>query len=144
MNFVKNFGIQYNGDAVAAGSSIDDDSTVIDMANRQGVTFITPITDSVATGVATMTLQTGTASDGSDMADTTATATATCAINDDLNGTLLVIECDRPQKRYVRVNRASATANIAYGAVTAIVHGDRTLPITDHSTVSDVTLSVEP
>lgn len=133
--------IRYVGALVAAGSSIDNNSSRIDMAGYESVTFISTITDSVATGVATMTVQQNTADSDTGMAEIAATAsTATCAVNDDLNGTLLISEIRKPSQRYVQVTRASATANIAYGEVIAILKPLR-LPATQGATVSDTAYS---
>ena len=119
--------------AITAGSSIDQDSDIIDMGDRESVTFVVPIADSAATGVATIKVEEGAQSDLSDAADVTdATATVTCASNDDINGQLLIVEYRHPRKRYVRLNLASATANIGYGAAIAIVN-ERVVPVVDAS-----------
>lgn len=125
------------GAPVAAGSSIDNNSDRIDMANHEGVIFIAPIEDSVATGVATLTVEENSADSDTGMtAIAGAAATVTCAINDDQNGRLLVVDV-RPSERYVQAVRSSATANIAFGTVTAILYGARKSPVADHSTVAD-------
>lgn len=124
------------GAPVTAGSSIDDNSDRIDMAGYEGVIFVATITDSVATGVATLTVQQNTADSDTGMAALAgAVATATCAVNDDLNNELLIVDVYRPRERYVQAVRTSATANIAYGNVIAILYGPRTQPVTDHSSV---------
>ena len=67
------------GAPVAAANNTDDNSDRLDMANFDGVCFICPITDSVATGVATLTVEQNTAdSDTSMAALASAQATATC------------------------------------------------------------------
>jgi hypothetical protein len=125
------------GAAVAAGSSIDSNSTIIDMANYESVTFITNIADSVATGVATLVIQSSDAnSDGAMAAVTGTAATDTCAINDDLNGLALMSELRHPDKRYVQATRTSATANIAFGEVIAVLK-PRSLPVTQGATIAD-------
>lgn len=124
------------GAPVAAGSSTDSNSDRIDMANYEGVIFIAPVEDSVATGVATLTIeQNATDADSGMAALSGAVATATSATNDDLNGKLLIVEVHRPRERYVQAVRTSGTANIAFGTVTAILYGARKAPVTDHSTV---------
>lgn len=145
MNFIKSNDIREVLAPVSAGSSIDSNSDIIDTSGYSGVTFITPITDSAATGVATMTIEQNTANSDTGMtALSGATATATCAVNDDLNGKLLIVEIDAPQERYVQAVLTSATANIAYGNTVAILHGAKKLPVSEHSTVSDATLVVSP
>lgn len=132
-----NFEVRYVGAAVAAGSSIDDNSARIDMAGYESVMFMTTITDSVATGVATLVVQESDADSDDAMASVTGTAaTVTCAENDDVNGTMLVTEYRKPAKRYVQATRTSATANIAYGEVIAVLKPLRR-PAEHGSTVSD-------
>lgn len=141
----KDVEIREVGAPVAAGSSIDNNSDRIDMSNYEGVIFITPITDSVDTGVATQVIQQNTADSDSGMAAISDTsATVTSAANDDLNGQLLVSSVHRPRERYVQRTLTSATANIAYGNTIAILYGKRVKPVTDHSTVSDSAHAVSP
>jgi hypothetical protein len=133
-----NLEVRYVGAAVAAGSSIDSNSSRIDMSGYESVMFLTTITDSVATGVATLVIQENDADSDTGMANVTGTnATLTCATNDDINGELLVTELRLPAKRYVQATRTSATANIAYGEVIAILK-PYTKPVTQHSTVGDL------
>jgi hypothetical protein len=127
--------LNYLGAAVVAGAAINNNSTIIDTAGYDGCLLLCPITDCVATGVATMKVQQNTANSGTGMTDATgASAQATSAADDDMNGKFLAIDIFRPQKRYLRVNRASATANIAYGDVTAILYKGRKAPVTQDST----------
>ena len=130
--------------AVAAGASIDNDSAIIDMAGYEGVIFLTTVEDSVATGVAAMTVEQNSANSGSGMAALAdAVATLTCATNDDINGKVLAVDVYRPRERYLRVNRTSATANIAFGAVIAVLYGPRKVPI-DGSADGDLVSVTSP
>ena len=133
-----NLEIRYVGAAVAAGSSIDNNSSRIDMAGYESVLFVCTISDSVATGVATLKIEANDADSDTGMTAVTSTsATATSATNDDLNGTLLAAELRNPQARYVQAVRTSATANIAYGEVIAILK-PRHLPAAQGATVQDL------
>lgn len=133
------------GAPVAAGSSIDDNSDRIDMAGYEGVIFVAPVTDSVATGVATLTVEQNSADSDTGMAALSgASATATCAVNDDLNDQLMIVEVHRPRERYVQAVRSSATANIAFGTITAILYGARKMPVSDHATVLDSATVTSP
>ncbi len=132
-----NVEIRVVGSPVVAGSTIDNNSSRIDMADYESVMFIAPIVDSVATGVATLAIQESDAdSDDAMAAVTGSAATATCAVNDDINDTALVTEVYHPAKRYVQATRTSATANIAYGAVIALLV-PRVRPSTHGATVAD-------
>lgn len=129
MELAKHTDVQYAGAAVSAGSSIDNTSSRIDMANWEGVIFVTAITDSAATGVATLTVEQNSVDSDSGMAALDgAVHTRTSAQNDDLNGQTLQVAVHRPRERYVQAVRTSATANIAYGEIYAIVYGPRKAP----------------
>lgn len=147
MNLLKNSKWYYLADAVSAASNTDDDSTIIDTAGFEGCVFVTSITDSVATGVATMTVEQNTANSAVGMAALGASgvATATSATNDDLNSKLLIVDIYRPQERYLRVNRTSATANIAFGAVYAVLYNARKAPVTQATAeVADSDTGISP
>jgi hypothetical protein len=133
-----NLEVRYLGAAIANASNTDNNSTRIDMANYESVLFLCTITDSAATGVATLTIEQNDADSDTGMAAVTGTnATLTCAVNDDVNGKMLMSELRLPSKRYVQAVRTSATANIAYGEIIAILQ-PLTLPVSQHSTVGDV------
>lgn len=117
-----NLEFRYVNAAVVAGSSIDDNSSRIDMTDYESVVFMVPITDSVDTGVATLTIQGNDADSDTGMtAIAGAVASATSAANDDLNGTMLVAEVRHPADRYVQATLTSATANIAFGETIAVL-----------------------
>lgn len=114
----------------AAASDTDVDGAAVDMAGFDGAIFVTSIEDSVATGVATLTVKQCDTSGGSYAALSGAVATATSATNDDLNTKLLVVDVYRPLERYLKANIGSATANIAFGATYAILYKGRVAPVT--------------
>ena len=145
-NLLNNIKLDYVAAAVGAGSSIDNDSAIVDTAGFDGVIFYTTITDSVDTGVATLTVEQNTANSGSGMAALAgAVATATSGANDDLNGKLLAVDVYRPRERYVRANRTSATANIAYGECIAILYKGNKMPISQAAAdVADSAVVVSP
>lgn len=132
-----NVEIRVVGAPVTAGSTIDNNSSRIDMADYESVQFIAPITDSVETGVATLTIEENDADSDTGMSAVEGSAaTVTSAANDDVNGTALVSEIYHPAKRYVQAVRTSATANIAYGSVIALLT-PRQKPAVQGATVSD-------
>lgn len=131
--------------AIAAAANTDSDSAAIDTQNYDGVVLITPITDSVATGVATLTAKQCDTSGGTYAALSGAVATATSAANDDLNGTLLIVDVYRPQERYIKANLVSATANIAFGETVAFCYSGRVGPVSQLAAeVSQLTLVASP
>lgn len=122
---------------ISAASSTDANSDILDMSGWDGVVFVAPIEDSVATGVATLKVEQNTANQDSGMAALAgATAAVTSAQNDDVNGTLLVVDVYRPRERYVQGVLTSATANIAFGTMIAIQYRGRKAPVTQGATVS--------
>lgn len=124
------------GALVANASNTDSNSTRIDMSDAESVLFVTTIDDSAATGVATLKIEEN--DDDSDTgmtAVTGLTVSKTCAVNDDINNTLLIVEYSNPNKRYVQGVRVSATANIAFGPIIAIKR-KRIVPVTQGATVS--------
>lgn len=145
-NLLNNIKLDYVAAAVVAGSSIDNDSAIVDTQGYEGVLFLTPITDSVNTGVATMTIEQNSVNSGTGMAALSgAVATATSGADDDLNGKLLAVDVYRPRERYVRANRASATANIAYGTCIAILYKGIKQPVAQASAdVADSAVVTSP
>lgn len=145
LNFLKNNKIQEVLAPVAAASNIDSNSDRLDMQNYDGVIFIVPITDSVQNGVATLTIEQNAADSDAGMAALSgATATATSAVSDDLNNTLLIVDVFRPRERYVQGVVTSATANIAFGNMIAIQYRGRKAPVTQPASVQASTLVVSP
>jgi len=136
-SLLKNLDVQSVHIPIALASNTDANSTRIDMSGYDGVMFVLPIEDSVSTGIATLTVEANTIdSDTGMVAITGASATKTCAVTDDINGTLLVVDVKGPAKRYVQGVITSATANIAFGTLTAYLYGAKKLPIAQGATVS--------
>jgi hypothetical protein len=137
MNILKNSLISYVLDAVGASSSIDSNSTRLDMQGYDGVVFITLIADSVTSGVATLNVQGSAADSDTAMATITgASATKTCVSSTDIDNTLLIVDVFRPLLRYVQGNVTSSAANIAFSHTIAIRYCGSKFPITQGGTVS--------
>lgn len=135
----ENVSIREVGAPVGAANNTDSNSDIIDMTGWDGVVFICPLTDSVQAGVAHLKCEGNTANSDSGMAALTgADATATSASSDDLNDKLLVVDVYRPLKRYIQAVRTSATQNIAFGNVIAILYRGRKAPVSDDTSILDV------
>jgi predicted transcriptional regulator len=133
----ENVEVAFVGAAIANSSSTDSNSTRLDMQGFDGVLFVTTITDSTATGVATLKAEQNTADSDTGMTLITgASAAATCSTNDDLNGKILIVDVRAPRQRYVQGVRTSATANIAFGEIIAIRYGPRLAPLALSSTTA--------
>ncbi|MFC3071494.1 hypothetical protein [Shinella pollutisoli] len=119
---IDNLEFRVVGAPVANASSTDNNSTRIDMADYESVAFLTVITDSTATGVAGLKIEENDADSDSGMAEIAGSSlTATCVENDDINQLALITEVFKPAKRFVQAVRTSATANIAFGSVIAVL-----------------------
>lgn len=135
MNLSKNVDFNYGGDAVTAASNTDSNSSRFDMSGYDGILFVTAITDSVATGVAKLAVEQNDADSDTGMAAITgAEAAKTSAIDDDLNGKILIVDVYKPLKRYVQGVRTSATKNIAFGEIYAIRYKGKMGPVALSST----------
>lgn len=128
-NLAKDLKFIYCLPADAAADDTDADGAVVDTQGFDGCMFVTAIADSVATGVAALNAKQCDTSGGTYAALSGATATATCATNDDLNTKLLVLDVYRPQERYLKANITAATANIAFEATYAILYTGRKMPV---------------
>jgi hypothetical protein len=130
---------------IAAASNTDSNTDIIDTDDCEGVLFIVPITDCTATGVGTLTIEQNTANSDSGMAALSgAVATATSAQGDDLNGTLLIVDVNRPRERYIQGVLTSTVAEVAFGNTIAIKYGLRKKPRTQGATVSDSAAVASP
>lgn len=135
-NIKDNLEVRYIGDLVAAGSTIDNNATRIDMQDYESALFIAPITASVSTGVATLTIEHGdTDADTAGAAITGAVRSLTSAGTNDIAGKMLVVEVARPAKRYLQAVRTSATANITFGPITVVLMPKTRRPVTQHASV---------
>jgi len=133
----ENVEVAYVGAAVSNASSTDSNSTRLDMQGWDGVLFVTTITDSTSTGVATLKVEQNTSDSDTGMTLITgASASVTCATNDDINGKILIVDVREPRQRYVQGVRTSATANIAFGEIHAIRYGPRLAPAALSSTAA--------
>lgn len=136
MNLLKNCLIKEVCAPVAAASDTDQNSDILDMQGYDGVCFIVPVTDSVATGVAALTVEQNTDNSDTGMAALSGgAATGTCAVNDDLNNKLLIVDVYRPRERYVQGVITSLTANIAFGNMIAIQYKGSKCPISADDSV---------
>lgn len=145
MQLAKNSEVRYVGAAVAAANNTDSNSTIVDMAGWDGVIFVTTVTASTATSVVTLKAEQNTANSDTGMAALSgASASATSAVTDDLNGKTLIVSVHQPRERYVQAVRTSATANSAFGQVIAILYGPRTAPTAAASTTAASADTVSP
>lgn len=110
-------------------------SSVIDMANFEGVMFF----GNIATGAANNIIkaQQGLIAAGDDMADLAGTANAIAS-----NNNQFLLDIYRPRERYVRVSLARGTSTVT-GDIYALQYGPRTQP-TSHPAAVDLETHVSP
>lgn len=144
-NLLDHVEIREVGAPVANASNTDSNTDRIDMTGWDGICFVTVITDCANTGVATLKVEQNTADSDSGMAALSgADAAGTSGGDDDMNDKLLIVDVYKPRERFVQAVRTSATANIAFGSVIAILYRGSKLPFTPGATVQDYGKVVSP
>ena len=116
--------------AVAAGTS-DQNSSVVDMANWDGVKFYTAFGAITSGAVTSVKAQQAAASDASDAADLEGSAVT---VADDDDNQIVVHDIHRPRERYVRIVVDRGTQNAVIDGIVAVLYRGRVQPTTDDST----------
>jgi len=118
--------------AVAAGSA-DENGSIIDMQNYEGVLFIAQAGTITASSVSGLKAQQGAIANMSDAADLLGSLVSFADSDDD---DCVVLDIYRPTERYVRPVFERATANCVIDGVIAIQYGAKKMPVThDAATV---------
>jgi len=129
--------------SVSAGTATNS-SDILDMQGFEGVMFVASMGDVSNTSVITLQVQQNTSNSASGMAtldDATTSFTADASTADDK---LLIVDCVKPLKRYVRCQLITATANGEIDSVIAIRYGAHAKPITQGSDVVASDIGVSP
>ena len=138
-NLANNIKISWVKALIASNASTDSNTAILDMSGFDGVVFVTPVTTATAGSVVTLTVEANTANSDSGMAAITgAVATKTSPAN----GTLLVVDVYRPQKRYVQGVITSATQVATFDATIAIQYSGSKMPLAEAATIADQTIVV--
>lgn len=124
--------------ALAAAGTGTTTGDTLDLAGYDAVRAITPIITVLDTAVVTLKAFGGDASDMSDEVELTGNATKTSAADDDLNGTLLILDVVRPNHKYIRFKVVRATANVAIAATIVEKYRARVVPVTQDADVTDI------
>jgi len=144
MNFIKNNDVRMALAPVATGTSAVS-TAIIDTNGYTGVTFITTATANVATAVLGMVVEQSDANSTAGMSALAgASATATGTSQNDLKDKIMIVEVDKPLKRYVQATFARTVAASTLGATIAVLHGVKKAPVVLHTSVADAALAVEP
>lgn len=142
LSFLKNNKLQRVSNAVAAGST-DSNGSSVDMKDFESVTFVASygaLTASAVTGLKAQQSSDDGVSDG--WSDIEGTAQS---IADSLDNDCLALEVIRPTKRYVRPVVTRATANAVIDGVLAILSHPRKAPVThDSATIAGTEVHVSP
>jgi len=118
--------------ASAAGTTAITGSTV-DTQGFDGVMFVTAAQTITSTGVQSIKIQHGDASDLSDAADVSGTSVTIADSDDDK---AVVTDLSDLSKRYVRAVISRATANSAFGEVFAFLYRAQQKPVVQSGIVS--------
>lgn len=118
-------------------------SGAVDSANAKSVLFVVALGAVSASGTGTITVQQSNDLSGSPD-DYTAVQGVSATYADSDGGTILLVEIVRPQKRYLRLNIARATANSAIDGVFAVRVNPRAAPPALHATVKSATVAASP
>jgi hypothetical protein len=140
VNLLKNIKITRAMNSVVAGTT-NQNSSVIDMAGFEGISFIAAFGTLTSTAVTGIKVQQGTLANGSDMVDLAGTA---LAIPDTDSNKLLASDIYRPTKQYVRLVVTRGTANAVIDGVNALQYKGRIRPNTQDATVSGTETWVSP
>lgn len=130
--------------AVSAGTGDTQSGSIIDMQGFDGVIFVAQLGTVTSGGVATLGVQSNTANSTSGMATLTApVATAYTDVGGANSNGVIIADCYRPQKRYLRPQLTRATANIVINNIYAIQYTARTEPVTQPTNVLGTQLYID-
>jgi hypothetical protein len=129
-------------EAAASAATTTLTTDVLDMQGYDGVTFIAALGDVTDTSVLLLSVFENTANSTSSPTPTAisgATAGATAGASN-YDSTLLVVDVQKPSKRYVYATLARGTANAVVNGVLAIRYkGSHSCPVTQGATVMQLT-----
>ena len=132
-NFLQNCKVTYVLTNVADGQAASATS-ILDMKGWDGVAFIALTGDVTSGCVLTLTAQQDELNGSGGMASLTGTATFTAGASD-ADSKALLLDVQKPRKRYVRALFTSATQNAVKNGVVAIQYRGTHLPATQDATV---------
>lgn len=140
-DIAKNWKVTQVKTAVAAGTS-DVNSSIIDMANFDGVVFFTSFGAITSGAVTSVKLQQDTDSAGGTMADLEGSGQTVADTDDDK---VTVHDLYRPRERYVRVVVDRGTQNAVINSIVAVQYSGSKAPCTnDASTVIGLKTLISP
>lgn len=132
LNLLKDVKIAKVHNGAGAAQTLLTSSTIA-MDGFNSVLVIADFAAFVDTGVATLQLQDGAAANGSDAANI---AGASVAVTGATSGNgQLVLDAQKPQKRYITVTLNRQTANITVNSITCILYNTNAEPTTQPTTV---------
>ncbi len=140
LNFLKAVKIVRSSPITTGGNGDTITGTTVDAAGFDSACVVAelgPVTDAA---VATLRVQDGALSNGSDAANISgASAVLTAATS---SNTQIVVDVVKPMLRYITPTLQRATQNIAINSITVYLYNAKTVPVTQPSTVSASTLVI--
>ena len=111
-----------------AAATTTRNSSIIDMADYDGVIFIAVFDTLIAAGTIKLSVDQNTANSASGMAELAGSTTYTVTSSDTTGG-ILVADIYRPEERYLRASIDIATQNAVIGGIVAIQYSGRKQPM---------------
>ena len=133
-NFLDNCKVSYVSGAVAAGQAATA-SDIVDMNGWDGVVFIALTGDATSGSVLTLAAQQNELNATGGMATLTGTATYTALSATDADSKALVLDVQKPNKRYVRAVFTTATQDSVKNGIIAIQYRGTHLPAVQDDSV---------
>jgi hypothetical protein len=127
--------------ATAAGTADTLNGDIVDLQGYDSVCLVAILGDVTNTAVVTLKAYCGDASNVSDGAYKTNTATVTADATS-ADNKLLILDVIKPGKRYVRADLVRATANAVVDGIIAYRYNARTVPTTQPADVVNSNISV--
>lgn len=136
----KSYGYTAAGQATLTGTELDLGSETEGCFDS--VCFIAVFSTVTTASVCTLKAYAGSVSGLGSLAAYATTTAVVTASGTDTNNNMLVLDCIRPGKRYIRPDLVIATANAALDCIIAIRYNSRLLPTQELTALADGAVSI--
>lgn len=133
-NMLKDTKIVRIMNAVSAGTTDTQTSSTFAMDGFDSVCVVAELGPVVDAAVATLRVQDGSVSNGSDAANISGASAALTASSS--SNTNLVVDVQRPASEYITVTLQRATQNVTINGITAYLYNTKNLPVTQPASVA--------
>ncbi len=133
-NFLKDVKIVRIKGPVTAGTTDTQTSSTIAMDGFDSVCVVAELGAVVDAAVATLRVQDGALSNGSDAANISGASAALTASTS--SNTQIAVDVQKPQAEYITATLQRATQNVTINCITAYLYNAKNKPVTQPSTVA--------